>query len=78
MNPDPMLIDEIYNAFAPFDPLKPGDPAYVECGEVRGDSNIKQDLGKNIVRAKFPTCRLYAGHRGAGKSTELLRLKQYL
>ncbi|WP_353736013.1 MULTISPECIES: hypothetical protein [unclassified Okeania] len=24
------------------------------------------------------TCQLYAGHRGAGKSTELLRLKQYL
>ena len=74
----PQLIDKIYNAFDLFEPLKPGDPAYVECGEVRGDSNIKQDLGRKIVRADSPTCRLYAGHRGGGKSTELLRLKKYL
>ena len=78
MNLDPKLIDKIYNAFDPFEPLKPGDPAYVECGEVRGDSNIKQDLGRKIVRANSPTCQLYGGHRGAGKSTELLRLKKYL
>ena len=78
MNFDPKLIDKIYNAFDPFEPLKPGDPAYVECGEVRGDSNIEQDLGRKIVRANSPTCQLYAGHRGAGKSTELLRLKKYL
>ena len=78
MNFDPMLIDKIYNAFDPFEPLKPGDPAYVECGEVRGDSNIEKDLGRKIVRADSPTCQLYAGHRGGGKSTELLRLKKYL
>ncbi|ELS05602.1 hypothetical protein Xen7305DRAFT_00053500 [Xenococcus sp. PCC 7305] len=78
MNVDPKLIGRIYNAFDPFEPLKPGDPAYVECGEVRGDSNIEQDLGRKIVRADSPTCQLYAGHRGAGKSTELLRLQKYL
>ena len=78
MNLDPKLIDKIYNAFDPFEPLKPGDPAYVECGEVRGDSNILQDLGRKILRANSPTCQLYAGHRGAGKSTELLLLKKYL
>ncbi len=78
MSLDPKLIDKIYNAFDPFEPLKPGDPAYVECGEVRGDSNIELDLGKKIVRANSPTCRLYAGHRGGGKSTELLRLQKYL
>ena len=76
--PDPKLIGNIYNAFDPFEPLQPGDPAYVECGAVRGDSNIKQDLGRKIVRANSPTCQLYAGHRGAGKSTELLRLQKYL
>lgn len=78
MNSDPQLISDIYNAFDPFQPLQPGDPAYVECGAVRGDSNIKQDLGRKIVRANFDTCQLYAGHRGGGKSTELLRLKEYL
>ncbi len=78
MNADPKLIGKIYNAFDPFEPLQPGDPAYVECGKVRGDSNIKQDLGKKIVLADSATCQLYAGHRGAGKSTELLRLQKYL
>ncbi len=78
MEQDPKLIGNIYNAFDPFEPLQPGDPAYVECGAVRGDSNIKQDLGRKIVRANSPTCQLYAGHRGAGKSTELLRLQKYL
>ena len=75
---NPKLIDKIYNAFDPFETLQPGDPAYVDCGDVRGDSNIKQDLGKKIVRTNNPTCHLYAGHRGVGKSTELARLKKYL
>ncbi len=78
MKPDPNLIGKIYNAFDPFEPLLPGDPAYVECGEVRGDSNIQQDLGRKIILANSPTCQLYAGHRGGGKSTELLRLQKYL
>ena len=78
MNLDPKLIDKIYNAFEPFEPLKPGAPAYVRCGIVRGDSNIRQDLGKKIVRDNSATCQLYSGHRGVGKSTELLRLKEYL
>ncbi|MEL7407583.1 MAG: ATP-binding protein, partial [Cyanobacteria bacterium J06558_2] len=78
MNLDPKLIDRIYNAFDPFETLQPGDPAYVDCGEVRGDSNIKQDLGKKIVRSDSSTCHLYAGHRGVGKSTELAKLKKYL
>ena len=50
MNLDPKLIDKIYNAFDPFETLQPGDPAYVECGKVRGDSNIEQALGKKIAR----------------------------
>ncbi|MEL6578824.1 MAG: ATP-binding protein, partial [Cyanobacteria bacterium J06621_12] len=78
MNLDPKLIDKIYNAFDPFETLQPGDPAYVECGNVRGDSNIEQDLGKKIARDNSPTCYLYGGHRGVGKSTELARLKKYL
>ncbi|MFB2974999.1 hypothetical protein [Microseira sp. BLCC-F43] len=70
-------LDDIYNAFDPFEPLLPGDPAYVDCREVRGNEDIFV-LGQKIVRSRRNTCQLYAGHRGAGKSTELLRLKQYL
>lgn len=36
------------------------------------------ELGKTIRFSDTPTCQLYTGHRGGGKSTELLRLKQDL
>ncbi|MEG4801610.1 AAA family ATPase [Microcoleus sp. ARI1-B5] len=72
------LLTDLYNAFDPFYPLPAGDPQYVDCREVRGDDNITVDLGRKIKLSQQMTCQLYAGHRGAGKSTELLRLEQYL
>jgi len=70
------LLTEISDSFQPFDPPPLG--AYVDCGDVRGDWSILTELGRKIVRSKATTCQLYTGHRGAGKSTELLRLEQYL
>ena len=72
------LLTNLYNAFDPFRPLPAGDPTYVDCREVRGDGDILLDLGNRIQLSKQKTCQLYSGHRGAGKSTELLRLKQFL
>ncbi|NMG17951.1 AAA family ATPase [Brasilonema bromeliae] len=72
------LLTNLYNAFNPFEPLPAGDPKYVDCQDVRGDVDILQEFGNRIQRADRKTCQLYSGHRGAGKSTELLRLKQYL
>lgn len=72
------VLKKIYNAFDPFRPLEPSDPAYVDCQAVRGDEEIKVELGQNILLSERVTCQLYTGHRGAGKSTELLRLKQHL
>lgn len=72
------LLTNLYNAFDPFYPLPAGDPQYVNCREVRGDGDIIEDLGRKIKLSQRMTCQLYAGHRGAGKSTELLRLQQYL
>ena len=72
------LLTQIYNAFDPFEPLPAGDPAYVDCAEVRGDTNILVDLGNKLLRSERLVCQLYAGHRGGGKSTELLRLKDHL
>lgn len=69
------VLTQIYNAIDPFRPLEPGDPAYVHCEAERGDANVLLDLGLEIVRSNRYTCQLYSGHRGAGKSTELLRLK---
>ena len=72
------LLTNLYNAFDPFYPLPAGDPQYVDCREVRGDGDIIEDLGKKIKLSQRKTCQLYAGHRGAGKSTELRRLEEYL
>jgi hypothetical protein len=72
------FVKRLYNAFDPFRPLPAGDPAYVDCHEVRGDGDILEAVGREILYSDRITCQLYAGHRGAGKSTELLRLQQYL
>jgi hypothetical protein len=71
------ILDDIYNAFDP-SPLPAGSTAYVDCKEVRGESDVLLELGKKILRSNQPTCQLYSGHRGGGKSTELLRLAQDL
>jgi AAA ATPase domain len=78
-NPQEMedLLDEMYNAFTPI-PLQPGDPAYVNCREVRGDEDVVEDLGRTVRRSHDFTYQLYSGYRGSGKTTELLRLKKDL
>ncbi|NES83084.1 MAG: ATP-binding protein [Moorea sp. SIO2B7] len=78
MSQDIINITEVYNAFNPFKPLQPGDNSYVNCSDVRGHENILLEIGTKIKRSKIPTCQLYTGHRGVGKSTELLRLKKNL
>ncbi|MBP0022048.1 MAG: ATP-binding protein [Cyanobacteria bacterium SBLK] len=74
------LIAKIYNTFNPYPlTLTEEDKAlYVKCGEVRGDENIINQLGRRIVNSDTNTYQLYVGHRGAGKTTELYRLRNYL
>jgi hypothetical protein len=72
------ILINLYNAFDPFRPLPAGDPNYVDCRELRGDGDILEDLGNRLLLSNQNTCLLYSGHRGARKSTELLRLKGYL
>lgn len=71
------ILDDIYNAFEP-EPLPAGSPVYVDCKAVRGGSDIFVELGKTIQKSNKYTCQLYTGHRGGGKSTELLRLQRDL
>lgn len=70
------LLTEIYSSFEPFEP--PSKEAYVDCKDVRGGWDVLRELGNRICKSKRPTCQLYSGHRGVGKSTELLRLKEDL
>ena len=78
MTSDFAFLKRLYNAFDPFRPLPAGDPAYVDCTDVRGDGDILEAVGREILYSDRKTCQLYAGHRGAGKSTELLRLQKDL
>ena len=52
---------------------------YIDFSAVRG-GKIIQELGRTITRLapNEPTCQLFTGHIGCGKSTELLRLKAEL
>jgi DNA polymerase III delta prime subunit len=75
------LLTQIYNAFDPFQPLdaEKDQDLYVDFQKARGNAKIERDLGRKIERSQNkPLAQLYAGHRGTGKSTELLRLKKYL
>ncbi|RUT04821.1 hypothetical protein DSM106972_043900 [Dulcicalothrix desertica PCC 7102] len=78
MTQDFQFLKRLYNAFDPFRPLPAGDPAYVNCNSVRGDGDILVGVGREILMSDRMTCQLFGGHRGAGKSTELLRLQDYL
>ncbi|OUL33065.1 KAP family P-loop domain-containing protein [Nostoc sp. T09] len=52
---------------------------YIDFSKVRG-AKIIEELGRTITRLspEEPTCQLFTGHIGCGKSTELLRLKAEL
>ena len=52
---------------------------YIDFSEVRGGKLIEQ-IARTITRLSpdNPTCQLFTGHIGSGKSTELLRLKAEL
>ncbi|MBH8563247.1 AAA family ATPase [Nostoc sp. CENA67] len=59
---------------------KPEDRQYyIDFSKVRG-VKIIEELGRTISRLspEEPTCQLFTGHIGCGKSTELLRLKAEL
>ena len=51
---------------------------YIDFSKVRG-AEIIEEIGKTIdFESPAPTCQLFTGHIGCGKSTELLRLKAEL
>ncbi len=73
------LIAKLANGFKPV-PLPAESHLYVDLKAVRADADVYRDLGRKILRSPHNeyTYQLYAGHRGGGKSTELLRLKKFL
>lgn len=80
MTPD---IRTLFHATQPSRPLNmeqdPDRQYYIDFSDVRGGQLI-EELQDNITffSPDTPTCELFTGHIGCGKSTELLRLKAEL
>ena len=79
-----MTIDaNFYQACNPSKTLVMENPEdrqyYIDFSTVRG-GQIIDEMERTIVRLSpdAPTCQLFTGHIGCGKSTELLRLKDKL
>lgn len=76
-------LEKFYQACNPSRPLMIGDAAdsqyYIDFASVRG-GKIIEALQRTISRISpdTPTCQLFTGHIGCGKSTELLRLQAEL
>ena len=79
MKNPPDAITRLFRACEPNESLQPTDPRYVNCDEVRGE-NLVQTYVRSLRRADpaKPEIKLFAGHRGVGKTCELNRLKALL
>lgn len=73
-------ITRLYQACEPLESLHPVDPRWVDFDEVRGDENVVQIYARSLRRAPpdRPDFKLFTGHRGVGKTSELFRLKDLL
>ena len=70
-------LKDVFNTANPI-PLQSGDSRYVDCSAVRGNEDVVNQLYRRITWSNQSTVQLFTGHRGCGKSTELLRLKHQL
>jgi hypothetical protein len=76
-------IREFFQTTNPARTLDPGKPEdsqlYIDFSTVRGEQIITEikDL-ISFYEPENPTCTLFTGHIGCGKSTELLKLRQEL
>ncbi|MBE9127152.1 MULTISPECIES: P-loop NTPase fold protein [unclassified Coleofasciculus] len=78
-----LYLPRFYKACNPSKPLTVGEVEerqyYIDFSPVRGN-RIIESLQRTIslISPDDPTCQLFTGHIGCGKSTELLRLKSEL
>jgi len=75
-------LKSAYIACNPDIPLSAEDPRYVDLAKVRGEEQNFVDIIAKAVNYNLPEDNKYrqlvTGHRGCGKSTELLRLQTKL
>ncbi len=75
----PSAIHRLFRACKPNVALTASDPRYVNCDEERG-SPVAETFARSLRRADpiQPEVKVFGGHRGVGKTSELLRLKHML
>lgn len=80
MIPRATTIEQVYQVCNPDQPLPPDDERYVDLTENRGVRQIAATVTRRIKRSEenARVKLLFTGHRGSGKTTELLRLQQEL
>lgn len=76
-------MDALTALSAQFDPLRPLEAGetdlYVDWqDQLDTADDVKVRLANSIARSSVPVTRLFTGHRGAGKTTELNRVRQRL
>jgi hypothetical protein len=72
------LTQSLYQAFSP-EPLTPDQVSlYVDLNKARGRMDVVQRLSSRIRLSNQPVSQVLAGHKGSGKSTELMRLQAEL
>lgn len=79
------ILQRLYNACNPDEPLDPADPRNVKIDEmgtaehrVRGANWVSRLARQIELSGSTPVCRYFTGLRGTGKSTELRRLAERL
>ena len=75
----PNPITRLFRACDPNESFGPEDARYVNCDAERG-TDVLRDFERDVrlTRSERPVMRLFAGHRGVGKTSELIRLKRAL
>lgn len=70
-------ITRLYQACEPLEALHPEDPRWVDFDAVRGDENVVALYARSLRRSapQHWDFKLFTGHRGVGKTSELYRLK---
>lgn len=70
----------VYAACNPDEPLKPGDPRCIDLTEARGGVRLAARIASSISWTAPGSYhrQLITGHRGCGKSTEILQLQATL
>lgn len=73
-------ITRLYQQCEPLESLGPKDPRRVDFDDVRGEENVVNLYARSLRRStqKRADFKLFTGHRGVGKTSELLRLKALL